>query len=357
MQRRITYSERCNRNSGGLGTRLIVGLLIPSLFVFGILFLDLLDDYPFKMLRIFYALFSLMAVIFIALFLGADLSQRNSVNDAVVDPTSPIVGTGLYPVCRASWGNLTIVDFGFFSHMAYQSPNASAASLDVWFNNFTTSDWQIAWGVNGNKYQQAYEFYDSKSGVSVVSIRGTTDVSDWAQNMDLWNEVAILQVQDMFLPSVSVWPSSVSQWLVSFFSVDLLLGSSIREAFYANVSARIAEIIPQRETVYLTGHSLGGGLASIMAATYGLQAVTFSAPGIELSRQKVGINSTELIKSLLANVIPDNDIVPRIDFPAGMAQKILCDSDPGTCHGLDRTVGVLLEACGDSRGRNITDQN
>ncbi len=34
------------------------------------------------------------------------------------------------------------------------------------------------------------------------------------------------------------------------------------------------------ETLYLTGHSLGGGLASLAAVAHGLPAVTFNAPGV-----------------------------------------------------------------------------
>ena len=53
---------------------------------------------------------------------------------------------------------------------------------------------------------------------------------------------------------------------------------------YHNVSAQYP-----KADIWLVGHSLGGAVASLVAQTYGLPAVTFQAPGERLAAQRLGL--------------------------------------------------------------------
>lgn len=53
----------------------------------------------------------------------------------------------------------------------------------------------------------------------------------------------------------------------------------------------------------LTGHSLGGGVASIVGARLQALAVTFSSPGVVLSRRKFGLSLKE-ISQYVVNIVP-----------------------------------------------------
>ena len=66
--------------------------------------------------------------------------------------------------------------------------------------------------------------------------------------------------------------------------VTIFLGKYPNQAIHAEKT--LQEIISKRRninSIYLTGHSLGGGLASLMADAHNLPAVTFNAPGMARS--------------------------------------------------------------------------
>ena len=67
----------------------------------------------------------------------------------------------------------------------------------------------------------------------------------------------------------------------------------------------------------LTGHSLGGGIASIVGARIKAIAVTFSAPGVVLSRRKFKVKLKN-VQDYVINITPIGDMVVRF---------------PRSCHG------------------------
>jgi len=77
------------------------------------------------------------------------------------------------------------------------------------------------------------------------------------------------------------------------------------------------EVLPdpryQNYALLLTGHSLGGGVASIVAARLQALAVVYSSPGVVLSRRKFGI-SLKQISEYIVNIVPQGDLVPLIDI-------------------------------------------
>lgn len=48
----------------------------------------------------------------------------------------------------------------------------------------------------------------------------------------------------------------------------------------------IADEYPEA-TIWLTGHSLGGAVASLLGQTFGIPAVTFESPGDRLASQRL----------------------------------------------------------------------
>ncbi len=98
----------------------------------------------------------------------------------------------------------------------------------------------------------------------------------------------------------------------------------------------------------LTGHSLGGGLASIVASHLSLPAVVFSSPGLGYSTYNYNVTE-EAVMTHTMNVIPLGDPVPGFDKQIGMIQNLPCDAgQPMECHSLTRTLRMLVEICGAS---------
>lgn len=56
---------------------------------------------------------------------------------------------------------------------------------------------------------------------------------------------------------------------------------------YSNVT----EIYPNATNIWVTGHSLGGAISSLLGLTYGLPTITFEAPGDALPASRLGIPS------------------------------------------------------------------
>ncbi|CAK9090674.1 unnamed protein product, partial [Durusdinium trenchii] len=63
---------------------------------------------------------------------------------------------------------------------------------------------------------------------------------------------------------------------------------------------------PHRK-IYVSGHSLGGGLAHLVASELQLPAVTLSAPGVVETAGLLGLEPLEL-QDLTVNVIPDSHL-------------------------------------------------
>ncbi|CAO3644871.1 unnamed protein product [Cunninghamella blakesleeana] len=65
------------------------------------------------------------------------------------------------------------------------------------------------------------------------------------------------------------------------------------ELYYDHAMAIYLDIINRYEkaTVWLTGHSLGGALASLVGQTYGIPTVTFEAPGDQLASNRLHLPS------------------------------------------------------------------
>ena len=96
----------------------------------------------------------------------------------------------------------------------------------------------------------------------------------------------------------------------------------------------------------LTGHSLGGGVAQIVAARLQALAVTFSAPGVVLSRRKFGITMSD-IDEYLVNIQPQGDLVPLLDIQGVKAQQIRCKADALSyhCHSVLNTIDEITDGC------------
>ena len=167
---------------------------------------------------------------------------------------------------------------------------------------------------------------------------------------------------------------SVSQVLSSGMIADLVNSMTLMRRFFAvpdwdldyytpvvNIADRL-----QREAgnsgwaVAVTGHSLGGGVATITGSMLGIPALAFSPPGLVRSRRKFrarlsdGGRAAVRLRRAAAysvNFVPNRDPVPRSDAHFGLVQHTLClQQDPLVCHLPELMVCDLLRHCGDGAG-------
>jgi hypothetical protein len=163
-----------------------------------------------------------------------------------------------------------------------------------------------------------------------------TQQQDLFQDLDLYSEALVIQI------STSLFPLYASPYfnklLDKFVGTDFHLVEAITQLkdallnrqprkkgaartastgamatpesrlYYRQLETYIRdEVLPsQRYQGYqflLTGHSLGGGVASIVGARLQALAVVFSSPGVVLSRRKFGI-SLKQISEYIVNIVP-----------------------------------------------------
>jgi len=114
------------------------------------------------------------------------------------------------------------------------------------------------------------------------------------------------------------------------------------------------------KTVFVIGHSLGGGIAEIVAAKFADQGYSnvysfgLSSPGTVYSSSKFGFSVEALDKSSIS-VLPRRDPVSSVDRHGGVAQTIECDAaEMVLCHLCTRSFCEIFQDCGTHLARNVS---
>jgi len=159
--------------------------------------------------------------------------------------------------------------------------------------------------------------------------------------------------------------------MFSFFGPELASGSTahgvvlLSTTMYGSFQKRYFEVLLDRvqravkaapdRRFYITGHSLGGGLAKLVAAKVGIQAITFMAPGLSTTNFVVfGEDSSEMQRQTAFTVQPDNDIISRVDNQVGIVVQTKCQNSPAYCHQMYPLLCELYRRCGSGRKDTLT---
>jgi len=93
-----------------------------------------------------------------------------------------------------------------------------------------------------------------------------------------------------------------------------------------------------------------GGLALISGAQSNVTSVGLSAPNAMLSRATFKPPITDYdLNTFTFNIVPNRDVVPRIDDVADLFQRIECRTDANDffgCHAASRSLCEIMWTCG-----------
>ena len=129
-------------------------------------------------------------------------------------------------------------------------------------------------------------------------------------------------------------------------------GSLQRIAYYKATTAFANDLKDANayQSLQLTGHSLGGGLAIISGAQTSLPAVALSGPNARISGSSFTPKVThEQLDKYTFNIVPAMDPVARFDDIATQYQNIRCLADPSQfmeSHYAERSLCEILYTCG-----------
>jgi putative lipase involved disintegration of autophagic bodies len=96
----------------------------------------------------------------------------------------------------------------------------------------------------------------------------------------------MFQFADFLIPLLRAWPWDIARGIIRVCSLSTWQNQN---PLYAPLVDYLQVAKTQGINIIVTGHSLGGGMASIGAALTGLKSVGISPPGIKLSSLKFGI--------------------------------------------------------------------
>eukprot|EP00761_Pharyngomonas_kirbyi_P008545 gb/GECH01008557.1/.p1 GENE.gb/GECH01008557.1/~~gb/GECH01008557.1/.p1 ORF type:complete len:849 (+),score=112.80 gb/GECH01008557.1/:1-2547(+) len=254
-----------------------------------------------------------------------------------------------YDVCQMEWHGYGILDYGYFCVLTYEEGDTFDKDLNTWFGSCDNCSVVYSY----NQTVAFYDYYIPEKNLSIIAVRGTALLRDWVEDVDIWSEVGLLQLASMFGPFLTFWPQNLTVNIIASTSTLKKSFGGNNRYYYDKLLSYTKDVMNDREVI-LTGHSLGGGLAKIVGARLGIKAITFSSPGVVLSRKKLGIDSLDTISRTTLTIKPSHDLVPKVDELGGIVQDIDCDADAISCHSILRTTRELTRVCGnDAAGRYV----
>jgi len=206
--------------------------------------------------------------------------------------------------------------------------------------------------------------------MNYVVIRGTTpSLGDALQDMQLWSEISSFQIINLIIPLLIFWPIDLTCNLVKTLSMlqGWIGGRVAMNDYFDEVFDYVSSILPSWQTyvldtsantdeVKVLGHSLGGGLANLVASKEYGQYMNYGVPprttsfgvspvGTAYSSKKFGFN-WKAVTATETSVWAERDIVPQVDRHQGLYEIIPCTQESFLrCHSVKTTLCQLWRQC------------
>mmetsp|Transcript_76523 Transcript_76523/g.216352 ORF Transcript_76523/g.216352 Transcript_76523/m.216352 type:complete len:777 (+) Transcript_76523:98-2428(+) len=283
-------------------------------------------------------------------------------------PSSWRGGEQPYATCKVRWGSseapLSSLDMASLAYLVYE-PDCSRIPSLLRASFPAHAGAKVGTCTDYNTIPRWVSIYfppmqPGGEGTLVIAVKGTSTLSDGFIDSDLFATIKVMQAFNSIEPILSLLPRETIQWIIQRLHAPVR-GSAEEARIWLELKRDVQAL---RETytndkLVLTGHSLGGGIAQIVAADLDLPALVFSAPGLVFSARRFGVSVAAAHRSNVV-VVPDGDIVPRVDDQAGVVQHIACREKYGApasalgCHSLVKTTCELWRVCGDALGRDFS---
>jgi len=245
---------------------------------------------------------------------------------------------------------LTISDFALFSALAYESKEGIVRGLQHYHPGWRLTFSRRA-GIGDPEasldWTTFFEFEDPENSTSIIAVRGTSTMLDVLDDMNIWLPAAAMKGFSIIGPQVS---DAVAEAIARVSA--LLYSDGLQKQYFQHLLKYVQQRQKQfpNRRLYITGHSLGGGLAKLVAANVSIQAVTFMAPGLESTSYLVyRQNMIQELHNVALTIMPDNDLVSRVDTQSGISVNTECQGNALHCHLLYPTICNMLDRCGSGR--------
>ena len=209
--------------------------------------------------------------------------------------------------------------------------------------------------INGSEKVKMiqYDIYNTKDNVNItiLSIKGTSHKKDIYIDFQLYMPSIFLNLlssfnifgneMDTFNYKIVEYSLSIPyRFLGQILFVDEYI-EELKQAYYENKDNN-----KFLENIVIVGHSLGGGLSKILGRITKNQAISLSGPGINAfhTRWSDEGNSENFDISFI-DLVPDKDLIPRVEVSGGTIYRIICKSTPFLCHNKALSLCETLIMC------------
>jgi len=282
----------------------------------------------------------------------------------------------MYPLCDLEFSNnrnhdensysLDTMDSIVLCDTAYlENENITQSQLLRYFGTSSyCTDFVNTSNCDPDKWRMIHHNYDShpvwfhlhhpQSKLHVISIRGTWDFNDFMQDMVLFAEIISLQFIGIFIPIFNIWSHSLISTIVD--TASLWSGAmypDANKAYYEKPYQHLQDLgIPREDEYLLTmGHSLGGGVAQIIAAKMfdqdfrNVRSFSLSAPGVLYSTKKFDFSVQGLAYTSI-NALGERDPFTYVDRHLGLLTTFECNRELSVdCHSSYQSMCEVAGSC------------
>ena len=312
---------------------------------------------------------TLMLIVSIALvgifYVMKDDDNKEDFNNVIPSEKTEIAKNLLLPnICFSSVHNMPLYLLLPFINDAYYyrqdfdeiGPNRySSLQRDNYKKLFYSDDYEI--NVFGNlinekdsvrmiHYNVLNRVTDTK--LTILSIKGTTFNKDIYLDAQLFISSVLMTLLNTFslITEKSLWSFKIMEYSLSipyriFFKYlivdDYLI--KLKDAYKNNEFKFYDDVV-------IVGHSLGGGLAKLFGRMVKKQAISLSGPGINAFNSLWNYEGeSENFEISAIDLVPDRDLVPRVEVSGGTIYRIICKFGAFECHSKVNSLCEVLIMC------------
>jgi lipase ATG15 len=265
-------------------------------------------------------------------------------------------------ICYSSVHNIPLYLYLPFINDAYYYNNIykengtliySSLNIKKYKNLFSNDDYKI--DVRGNLITEEntvkmiqYNIKNKKNYITILSIKGTS------YNTDIYLD-AQLYFSSILLSLLSTFSLLSTKESRSFKLIEYSLNIPYRIFFkyllidgYLNKlqKAYIDNEVSFHSNVVIVGHSLGGGLAKLFGRLMKKQAISLSGPGVNAFHSLWKYQGeSENFEISAIDLVPDMDLVPRVEVSGGTVYRIICQAGVLDCHSKHLSLCEVLIMC------------
>ena len=194
-----------------------------------------------------------------------------------------------------------------------------------------------------------YNVKNAFNEVTILSIKGTSNSKDIYLDFQLYFPSILLNILSTF----SIFGQQKETY--SFQFIEYSLSIPYRLFFqYLIIDGYLKDLenayIDHQDSFYknviIVGHSLGGGLCKILGRLVKRQAISLSGPGVNAFHHLWGyMGNSENFEISAIDLVPDMDLVPRVEVSGGTVYRIICREGPLDCHSKVLSLCEILIMC------------